>query len=89
MSTRSSGPFACTPPPRSNRAWGEARGDLLGPVRDQHQGRGCGIGGQAGQVGYQHFPAPQVQRGGRLVQKHYSGVGHQAAGYLHPLALAR
>ena len=57
-------------------------------VGDQDQGRGGEVGGERAEATHEVLAPAEVEAGGRLVEQHQLGVGHQGPGDLHPLALA-
>jgi hypothetical protein len=67
---------------------GERGRDLLHVMGHQHQRGRFDISGQQTQTRHQVLAASEVEPGGRLVEQHEFGVGHQRPGDLHPLALA-
>ena len=67
---------------------GEAGRDLLDVVGDQHQRRRVRVGGELGEPGDDVNRPPRSSPAAGSSSSISSGIGHQGAGDLHPLALA-
>ena len=76
-------------PIRQHQRVREPGRDLLDVVGDQDDGGRVVSHGEIGQSGCQGLASAEVEPGGGLVEEQQGGVGHQRAGDLDALALAR
>ena len=82
------GPCATTRPSRMSSTSVKSGGHLLDVVGHQDQRRGGEVGGELAEAAHEVLAPAEVEAGGRLVEQHQLGVGHQRPGDLHALALA-
>ena len=88
VSVVASGPGASTRPCRRSSAWVKPGGISSTWWVTSTAGGAVRVGGQGGEGRHELLAAAEVEAGGRLVEQHQPGLGHQRPGQQHPLALA-